>query len=41
MIASILPFRHLFVFVEDASGLPDRVVVDPPDGVLGGDSLEA
>ncbi|MCB1040976.1 MAG: hypothetical protein KDA94_15810 [Acidimicrobiales bacterium] len=24
------------VFVTDASGLPERVVVDPPEGLLGG-----
>ena len=24
-------------FVTDQSGLPDRVVVDPPDGLLGAD----
>ena len=29
------------VFVVDASGLPDRVVVDPPEGLLAGEPEEA
>lgn len=29
------------VFVTDASGLPNRVVVDPPEGLLQGDAEEA
>lgn len=29
------------VFVTDASGLPDRVVVDPPEGLLRGEPEEA